>query len=151
MKRMIGELVIITIVLGLLASCNAPQRGPQGGAPCTESAPTEPVQHICSPETFEAQLHAKQPVVLKCFSQWCHPCTLMKPLFEAVAKKYQGKARFLAIDCDQAAMRPVTRRYITSGIPTFVFFNANGEVIETQVGMCSMEKLEALVKRVLPR
>jgi thioredoxin 1 len=58
-------------------------------------------------------------MVIDFFATWCGPCVLLAPQLEEVAEQYNGKVRFLKVDCDEndslaSAMKvkiPLSGRY----------------------------------------
>lgn len=53
-------------------------------------------------------------MVIDFFATWCGPCVLLAPQLEEVAEHYNGKVRFLKVDCDEndslaSAMKVISR------------------------------------------
>ena len=73
-------------------------------------------------------------VVLDLYADWCKPCKEMAPIFEELAKKYEGKIAFGKVDCMEDKER-VKAEYKIKFIPTFILlkkrkipiFSANKE------------------------
>ncbi|HEX8353616.1 MAG TPA: thioredoxin [Pyrinomonadaceae bacterium] len=95
--------------------------------------------------TFEREvLGSDVPVVLDFWAEWCPPCRALAPTFEALAKQYAGRARFVKLNVDDNPA--VSQRFGIKGIPTLVFFDGGREV-ERVVGASSREALARVVDK----
>jgi thioredoxin 1 len=84
------------------------------------------------------------PVVLDFWAEWCPPCRALAPTFEELAKRYEGRVRFLKLNVDENQQVP--QRFGIKGIPTLVFFDGGREV-ERVVGASSREALARIVDK----
>lgn len=96
-----------------------------------------------SDATFEREaLESGQPVVVDFGAPWCPPCRAMEPVFEELAGRFEGAARFLKVNIDE---NPLTaQRYGIKGIPTFLILDGGREV-ERVVGATGKEALARLI------
>lgn len=92
------------------------------------------VHQIKTSSEFEAYLKENQPVIAKFYANWCLPCQTMTPVFEEAAHTYSDKATFVALDMDNSALASLFDKYANQGVPTFVFFAANGTKVKDHVG-----------------
>src|SRR5215472_4418678 len=98
-------------------------------------------------DTFEEQvLKSDKPVLVDFWAEWCRPCKQLTPLIEAVAEKYDGKARFLKLNVDESSL--TGQRYGIKGIPTLIVFK-NGAEAERVVGTTSKENISRMIDRAL--
>ncbi len=82
---------------------------------------------------FETEvLNSKQPVLVDFWAPWCAPCRMLAPTVEAVAEKYQGKARVVKLNVDENV--EASSRYGIKGIPTLILFS-DGREAERVVGV----------------
>jgi thioredoxin 1 len=91
-----------------------------------------------SDSTFENEvLNSSQPVLVDFWAAWCAPCRMLAPTVEAVAEKYQGKAKVVKLNVDENM--DSSSRYGIKGIPTLILFR-NGKEAERVVGVPSNAK-----------
>ena len=57
----------------------------------------------------------------------------------------EGRARVVRLSMFDQVGQDVARRYDVRGVPTFLIFNAQGELIGREVGIPDREKVKALV------
>jgi len=94
----------------------------------------------------EALGKATVPVLVDFWAGWCAPCRVMKPVMEALAKEFAGRAGFGKIDVDQN--QALARRYGVMSIPNFVLFK-NGKPVDRAVGAVGRRGLETMLRRHL--
>lgn len=53
-------------------------------------------------ENFKREvLESKIPVVVDNYANWCQPCKMLAPIFEAVSKQLDGKMKFAKCNIDE--------------------------------------------------
>jgi thiol-disulfide isomerase/thioredoxin len=112
-----------------------------------------------------------KPVVANFFASWCTACLAELPQFEAVHQRYRNDVQFLGInlqDSAAAARRLIADTGITYDIardpngslfqsfdafamPTTVFLDAHGRVVELHSGDLTAEQLETTINEKLLR
>lgn len=94
-------------------------------------------------QNFEQDvLGSDVPVLVDFWATWCGPCLAMAPVIDALAEKYDGKAKVVKLDVDQN--REIAGKYQIRSIPTLMVFKG-GEVVEKVIGGTSMAKLEGML------
>jgi thioredoxin 1 len=83
-------------------------------------------------QDFEAEvLNSPVPVLVDFWAAWCAPCRMLAPVVEAIAEKYEGKAKVLKLNVDENTV--TSGKYNIKGIPTLLLFK-DGVVKEQIVG-----------------
>jgi thioredoxin 1 len=77
-------------------------------------------------------LNSQVPVLVDFWAAWCAPCRMLTPTVEAVAEKYQGRAKVVKMNVDENLDSP--SRYGIKGIPTLILFRG-GKEAERVVGV----------------
>ncbi len=76
--------------------------------------------------SFESEvLKSDQPVLVDFWAAWCAPCRMLTPTVEAIAEKYQGKAKIVKLNVDENVES--SSRYGIKGIPTLILFSGGKE------------------------
>jgi thioredoxin 1 len=114
------------------------------------SYPTPKNVKTIAEASFDTEvLQAGQPVVVDFYATWCGPCKVLSPRLDKLAGEFGDRIKFVAVNVDQAPT--LAAKFNVQGIPTLLFFGADGIVTETSVGLLSAEvlraKLESLVKQ----
>jgi thioredoxin 1 len=83
-------------------------------------------------QDFDAEvLNSPVPVLVDFWAAWCAPCRMLAPVVEAIAEKYEGKAKVLKLNVDENTL--TSGKYNIKGIPTLLLFK-DGIVKEQIVG-----------------
>ncbi len=82
---------------------------------------------------FAAEVLASDtPVLVDFWAAWCGPCRMIAPTIEAIAEKYQGKAKVMKMNVDENPQTP--SQFGIRGIPTLILYKG-GQVADTIVGV----------------
>ena len=94
-------------------------------------------------QNFEAEvLNAKVPVLVDFWAAWCAPCRMLAPVVEAVAEKYDGKAKVVKLNVDENTV--TSGKYNIKGIPTLLLFK-DGVIREQIVGNTSKDTISKMI------
>ena len=93
-------------------------------------------------------IDASTPVIVDFWAEWCGPCKMMAPEFEAVSKEYEGKLKFAKIDT-QAYPTQASSNAVT-GIPCLIVFN-HGKEVDRIVGFSPRDQLKQKIEVVLSK
>lgn len=109
-----------------------------------------------------------QPVVLNLWASWCPPCRREMPVLAAAQEAKPG-VRFLFINQGESAQRvrqylsmeqlqltdvlldrggDVARELSAAGLPTTLFFNAQGRPVDTHIGELSRARLGDYLRKL---
>lgn len=86
------------------------------------------------------------PVLVDFWAPWCGPCRMVGPILEEVAKEYEGRAKVVKVNVDEA--QKVAQRMGIRSIPTIALFK-NGEVKDAVLGARPKVDLAAMLDRAL--
>jgi len=85
-------------------------------------------------------------VFIDFWADWCGPCKAIAPIYEAVAKKYEGKATFVKCNVDE--MQSFAIKNGISTIPSIVAY-ISGSAVDKSVGVVTEEKLSMFVEKYI--
>ncbi|WP_168015472.1 TlpA family protein disulfide reductase [Halomonas salinarum] len=152
--------------LALLLGCSALWLAlvgwnPLGGSLSLRSLPELTLENLDG-EPVALETLTGQPVLINLWATWCPPCLREMPLLEDVANRdditvvvaNQGEellqvVRYLDdqnLSFDQALLDPQQRLSVIAespGLPTSLYFDADGRLVEHHVGELSRAQLEA--------
>ena len=103
------------------------------------------VKHVTGKQLEELLKTTELPVVCDFWANWCGPCRMLAPVFEAVAETFEGVAEFVKVDVDDDDAQEVGIKYGVSAIPNVLVFK-NGEKVASHLGFVPQEMFETFVK-----
>ena len=95
---------------------------------------------------LQEKINNNEKVIVEFWAEWCHPCSMMKPIFERVASNNDTEVQMYTMDIDQN--RDYAQTLGIRSIPTIKLFN-DKTVSETVVGVMGEEKIKSLVKSLI--
>ena len=70
-------------------------------------------------QNFETEvLNSAVPVLVDFWAAWCAPCRMLAPVVDAIATKYEGKAKVVKLNVDENIT--TAGKYNIKGIPTLL-------------------------------
>jgi thioredoxin len=100
------------------------------------------VVEITSLEQFHRELkNDGMPVLVDFYAKWCAPCKRIAPRLDSCAAQLAGKVKFLKVDVD--LLGELTHNYQIQSMPTVLYFDEAGTVIERKVGTAEINALLA--------
>jgi peroxiredoxin len=113
--------------------------------------------------------HKGQPVVLNFWATWCPPCRQEMPHLQAASEDFAGKAHFIGVDQGETAPQVaayadeldltftllvdgdniVNNEYGIRALPTTIFIDKNGLIVEVFTGVLNQAVLEDRLNRLL--
>lgn len=111
-----------------------------------KSSSKKQVVEISSMEEFDKELKNDTVVFVDFYASWCGPCKNFAPVFEAWAKEFHGKVKFLKVNVD--TLPALAKKYQITAMPTLLVLNKDGEVLEKRVGTREISKAEDLLDKL---
>ena len=103
----------------------------------------EKIVNVVTPEEFEKEVKgAKGLVIVDFWAPWCGPCKMLGPIFEEIAKDYEGKVEFMKIDVDEVP--DVASSFSVMSIPA-LFIVKGDEVLDQKMGALSKDQLKEFI------
>ncbi len=97
-----------------------------------------------SDETFaDVIANADVPVLVDFYADWCGPCKVMAPTFDAVAAEYAGRALVAKLNTDLAPH--TSQAFNIRSIPTIIAFRG-GKQVAQQMGAVPKAQLVQLLR-----
>ncbi len=94
-------------------------------------------------QNFEAEvLNSSVPVLVDFWAAWCAPCRMLAPVVEAIAEKYEGKAKIFKLNVDENTI--TAGKYNIKGIPTLLLFK-DGAIQEQIVGNTTQGAISRMI------
>lgn len=92
-------------------------------------------------------LKSDLPIVIDFWAEWCAPCRMMTPAFEAAARQLEPRVRLSKLDTE--AEPTIAGRYGIRGIPSMVMIR-NGQEIARTSGAMPTSAIVAWIEQALP-
>jgi thioredoxin 1 len=93
----------------------------------------------------EEVLKSDKPVLVDFWAEWCHPCHIVTPIVEELAKEYDGKLKVGKVNVDQ---NEIPASYGVMSIPSVLIFK-DGQVVKTMFGAQSKDNYKKEIDSVL--
>jgi thioredoxin 2 len=111
----------------------------------TDLAPPDQPVTVGSTADFDAMIgHARLPVLVDFWADWCGPCRMVAPEVEKVAKRNAGRLLVAKVDTD--ALSDLAGRLGIRSIPTLALF-ADGHEAGRTSGAMPADRIEAFVRQ----
>jgi thioredoxin 1 len=110
-----------------------------------QAHPDHPVE--VTDQTFmELVINSSLPVIIDFWAEWCGPCRMVAPIFDKLAKEYQGKVMIAKVDVDANPM--LSQQFQIQSIPTMMFVK-EGKIVGKSVGAAPEGALRDVIKQLI--
>lgn len=92
---------------------------------------------------FDEVINNSHAILVDFWADWCHPCRMVAPIIEALAKEYKEKMAFGKLNVDESPKS--ASRFNVMSIPTLMIFK-EGKVVDKLIGALPKEQIEAKIK-----
>ena len=96
---------------------------------------------------FQTIVGNGRPTVIDFWATWCGPCKRLAPIVEELAAEYEGRADICK--CDVEEDDELAMQFQVSSIPTLVFFDAQGQMVQRLVGLQAKPALQQAIDKLL--
>lgn len=101
------------------------------------------MKNIKSVDEFKKILSENKKVVVDFYADWCGPCKMMSPMFEAAAIEVKDVV-FVKLNVDE--LQSIAQEFEISSIPTMILFK-DGKLFEQSVGFMPKDKIVSFAKQ----
>jgi thiol-disulfide isomerase/thioredoxin len=157
----VAAVVAVAVVLAITAGGGSSDGG---GEPADTGGATgsggSAVVEVLAPADFDPAAYVGEPLVVNFFGSWCGPCAMEAPDLAAFAQQSGAQIVGVAVnDTEEDALAfldehglsfPIVMDdnslgadYGITGVPTTIFFDAEGQETERLVGAASLDQFNA--------
>ncbi|MBO4802917.1 MAG: thioredoxin [Muribaculaceae bacterium] len=96
---------------------------------------------------YKSLLESGKPVVIDFWAPWCGPCRSIAPIIEELAAAYEDRAIIGKYNVDDGF--DLSSDYGIRNIPTLLFFDKEGNMVDKHVGTITHDALAAKLDALL--
>jgi cytochrome c biogenesis protein CcmG/thiol:disulfide interchange protein DsbE len=159
-----AAVVAVTIVLAVAAGCGSSDGGEAADAGDSTGSGGTAAVDVLAPADFDAAAYAGEPLVVNFFGSWCGPCAMEAPDLATFAEQSGAQMVGVAVnDTEEDALafmdeyglsfplvmddNSLGAEYGITGVPTTIFFDAQGQEVDRLVGASSLDQFNAALAK----
>lgn len=96
---------------------------------------------------YERAMESGKPTVLDFSAEWCPACYEAIPVVEGLKEEYGDRVNIMTVNYDDHT--DFARGFGVVSLPSFVFFDKNGEPVKVIVGSQNEKKIKDLIDELL--
>jgi thiol-disulfide isomerase/thioredoxin len=85
-------------------------------------------------QSIDVALTNGKPTLMEFYANWCTSCQAMAPDLAAIKSQFGDRLNFAMLNVDNTKWLPEVTKYRVDGIPHFVFFDSQGQVLAQAIG-----------------
>jgi thiol-disulfide isomerase/thioredoxin len=85
-------------------------------------------------QPIDIALSNGKPTLMEFYANWCTSCQAMAPDLAAIKSQFGDRVNFSMLNVDNTKWLPEVTKYRVDGIPHFVFFDSQGQVLAQAIG-----------------
>jgi thioredoxin 1 len=100
-------------------------------------------------EKLQEKIDKGEKLVVDFYTDWCGPCSMMKPIFEKVSEQFRNensKVQLYTMNVEKN--RDIAVKYGIRAVPTIKSFN-NGDVIDSKSGVQMESQIKDLASNLI--
>lgn len=98
-------------------------------------------------QNFEEEvLRSDVPTEVDFWAPWCGPCRMISPIYDKIAKEYDGKFKFCKINVDK--YQQMAAKYQVMSIPMQKFF-VDGQKVDEILGAVPESTIRTMVDGII--
>lgn len=102
---------------------------------------------ILTDQNFQEKvIESKLPVIVDFWAPWCHPCKLIEPIIDELAKEYTGKIVIGKLNTDEN--QQIYEQLNVMSMPTVMFFKA-GQPVKALIGAQGRQTYKQAIEELL--
>jgi thioredoxin 1 len=101
----------------------------------------------CTSSTDASDETDGKPVLIDFWRPGCPPCDVMEPIVEQLKEEYGDRVDFKAYNTLEE--RGKVDKYGITAVPTFLFINTDGEIVDKVVGQTDIETMRSKIEALL--
>jgi len=157
-KRQIGVVVVVLVVLAFAAFVVAKEGSREAAqvcapAPATQQASADiggpPAEsHADAVVAYDAALKTGKPIYLLFHSLSCAPCIEISAVVDKVIPAYEGKIVFVNAISDDSASQQLASKFQFQYIPQSFFIDSRGSVVDSFTGAMDESAMRAYLDKL---
>ena len=97
----------------------------------------------------EVALENGHPTIFEFYADWCEACREMAPEMLSIKTEFKDDLDLVLLNVDNDRWQDLIDEYSVNGIPQLNFFDQNGAVTGSSIGLKRYEELKAITNTIL--
>ncbi len=103
--------------------------------------------NLLTEASFWPTVQQTKTALIDFYGEWCSPCKMLAPIFNELAKEFQGKVFFGKIDIDKNPR--TTAQFGVQSVPMVIAFQ-NGKPVGKLPGLRTYNDYDMILEKLLP-